>query len=86
MNPETVRRLKLEIKAVGLGDSDRPNGVSGKPLRILETVQFELKIGGYAFPTKATVVADLSESLLLGSYFFSLHTMQSLISPIIFLY
>jgi len=71
MNPETVRRLKLEIKAVGLGDPARLNGASGKPLHILGTVQFELEIGGYAFPTKAIVVADLSESLLLGNYFFT---------------
>ncbi len=69
MNPETAQKLKLEIKPVSLGDPLRLNGADGKPLNIIGTVNFELKIAGYAFPTKAIVVHKLTESLLIGSNF-----------------
>ena len=70
MNPEMAHKLKLEIKPVGLGDPHRLSGADGKQLEIIGTVKFELKIAGFAFPTKAIVVHKLTESLLIGSHFF----------------
>lgn len=74
MNPTTADRLKLEIKPVSLGNPLRLNGADGNALNIIGSVNFELKIAGYAFPTKAIVVNNLTESLLIGSYFFKAYS------------